>query len=205
MNETTNDTDYSKDDYHSRFDRAVYSDRILTVPNALTLSRLVGLPFLIWFLHKMGQLGPIPVVALGSYMVLSDILDGVLAKALHQTSLVGAIMDPVVDKLIINTVAVFLVYRGWLPLWAIVIIVFRDLAILIFGLRIFINYGMLVTPVLWGRFTPLLWGAVFVAATMELEIFKWILLPLAIILTLISGILYYHRYEDLLQMKNKGG
>jgi len=205
MTPNENGIDYFAKDYHRRNDSVVYNDRILTVPNILTLSRLIGLPFLIWFINRIDRFGPVPALILGSCMLLSDILDGILARALRQISLVGAIMDPVVDKLIINSLAVYLVFRGWLPVWAIVVIVLRDLAILVFGLRIFLNYGTLVTPIIIGRITPLTWGIVFIAAIMDIELLKWILLPIAIILTIISGILYYQRYKDLLSQKKQGG
>ena len=193
--------DYFESAYHSKDEKVVYTDRVFTVPNILTLSRLICLPLLIWLLLRVDRFGPFPAVIVGSYMLLSDALDGVLAKALGQISLTGAIMDPVVDKLVINSLAIFLVFKEWLPLWAIVPILFRDLGILVFGLRIFLNYGILITPIWMSRVTPLLWGAAFVVSVLKIELAKWILIPLAIVMTVVSGVAYYRKYKDLLKMK----
>ena len=196
--------DYFGKSYHDTSDRTVYSDRILTIPNLLTISRLFGLPFLLLFIFKIDELGPIPALILGSYMIISDSLDGILAKALNQVSLVGAIMDPVVDKITINAVAVSLAFHGCLPFWAVIVLALRDIGILVFGLRIFINHGILVTPIIWARASALFWGGTLIAAIAHMELVKWILLPIAVVLTIITGIVYCRRYKDLLKMKSRG-
>ena len=204
MTEKSSQNHYLDEKYHNRNEKSVYVDKVFTVPNMLTLSRLIALPFLLWSLYRIHDIGPVPAVATGCYMFLSDTLDGVLAKALGQISLVGAVMDPVIDKLIINTVALFLAFQGWVPFWAISVILLRDLALIIFGLRIFLNYGTLVTPVLIGRITPLLWGAVFITAIGEMSTLKWIFIPLAFVFTLFSGYIYYSRYNELIKKKERG-
>ncbi len=194
--------DYFSQSYHNTNDRTVYSDRILTIPNLLTISRLFGLPFLLWFILDMEEFGPIPALVLGSYMIISDSLDGILAKVLNQISLVGAIMDPVVDKITVNAVAVSLAFHGWLPFWAVIILAFRDIVILVVGLRIFINHGILITPIIWARASTLFWGGVLIAAIAQIHLAKWILLPIAVVLTIVAGIMYYRRYKDLMKMKS---
>ncbi len=195
--------EYLDKKYHSRDEKGVYVDRVFTLPNVLTLSRLIALPLLLWYVHKIDVHGPIPIFIVGGYMFLSDALDGALAKALGQISLIGAILDPVVDKLIINALAIFFAFKGWIPIWAASVILLRDLALLIFGLRIFVNYGTLVTPVAVGRITPLAWGVVFVTALFGFHTLKWIFIPVAIVLTLTSAFVYYSRYKDLLKQKER--
>jgi len=201
----SDNTDYLKKKYHDRSEKSVYVDRVLTIPNILTLSRLIALPFLIWSLGRIQDIGVLPAIGIGAFMILTDTLDGVLAKALGQISLVGAVMDPVVDKLVIDTIAIYFAFQGWIPYWAIASILLRDLALILFGLRIFVSYGTLVTPVLVGRITPLFWMAVFVTAIFEMSTLKWILLLPAIVLTLVSGYVYYSRYKDLIKQKERDG
>ena len=203
MNEELKDNDYFSTEYHNKTEKSVYSDRILTVPNILTLARLIALPFLIWFLSKIDRFGFLPPIFIGSFMLLADVLDGVLAKALKQISLVGAILDPIVDKLSLITIAVYLALTGWIPLWAAAIILIRDLGILVFGLRIFLNYGTLVTPVFLARVTPLFWTATFAIAIMEYHTIKWILIIFSSALTLASAYIYYKRYEELIKKKKQ--
>lgn len=196
--------DYLKKKYHTRYEKSVYVDSAITLPNVLTVSRLIALPFLVYTLNNLDKLGPIPTIVIGAYMFFSDVLDGVLAKTLGQISLVGALMDPVVDKIIINTIAITLAFKGWVPVWAVAVIFIRDLGLIIFGIKIFLSYGALVTPVIWGRITPLAWGAVFICAFANMFMLKWIFLFIAIALTVTSGVVYYSRYHELIKKKQRG-
>jgi cardiolipin synthase (CMP-forming) len=88
---------------------------MLTIPNALSVVRLLGIPLFLWLL-----LGPhadawaFLVIGMSGF---TDWLDGTLARALKQTSPVGALLDPLVDRLYIVAVVVALSARGVLPLW----------------------------------------------------------------------------------------
>jgi len=201
MKKQPKDTEYFAKRFHSKDEKNVYSDRVLTVPNLLTLSRLIALPPLLYFLGYIESFGTAPALALGGWMLLSDLLDGALAKILKQISLVGALMDPVVDKIVINSLAIVLAFKGYVPIWAVIPIFVRDLGILIFGLRVLLDYDKLVTPTFVGRVTPLFWVCTFVMSLLELDIAKWILLGFSIILTLTSGIIYFARYKNLLKLE----
>ncbi|WP_067570837.1 CDP-alcohol phosphatidyltransferase family protein [Nocardia acidivorans] len=102
----------------------VYSDRILTVPNVLSAIRLIGVPVFLWLLlvRKADGWAFALLVASG----FTDFLDGKLARLLDQSSKLGAILDPLVDRLyLLATLAGFLI-RGILPWWVVLILVARD-------------------------------------------------------------------------------
>jgi len=198
MDDIKDKTEYLSKKYHSRYEKSVYVDKTWTIPNILTFSRLVALPVLVYTLFHLDRLGPIPTIAIGGYMFVSDLLDGVLAKAMGQISIVGAIADPVIDKVVIDTLAVTFAIIGWLPVWAVSLIILRDLGIVAFGVKIYLRYGTLVTPVFLGRITPLAWGAVFITAFAYMDVLKWTFLSIAMVLTVVSGYLYYSRYSELI-------
>jgi cardiolipin synthase len=110
-------------------------DRVLTVPNLLSLVRLAGVPLFLWLV-----LGP---EADGWALVLlmvsgfTDYLDGNLARRLHQTSSIGQVLDPVADRLYILAVVVGLVLRDIIPVWLAVILPMRD--VLLFSLVPFLR------------------------------------------------------------------
>lgn len=97
----------------------------VTIPNLLSLLRLLGVPVFLWLL-----LGPhadgwaLAVLALSGF---TDWADGVLARRLDQYSDLGALLDPLADRLYILATLVGLVLRHILPLWLAVVIVGRDL------------------------------------------------------------------------------
>jgi cardiolipin synthase (CMP-forming) len=96
----------------------------LTVPNALSLLRLLGVPLFLWLI-----LGPeadglaILVLAVSGF---TDWLDGVLARRWNQVSRLGVLLDPAADRLYILATIVGLVIRDIVPLWFGVLLVARD-------------------------------------------------------------------------------
>jgi cardiolipin synthase len=111
----------------SRMDTKQFSDRIFTVPNALSLSRLFMVPIVVVLL-----LGGADGLAAALFVLaaLTDFLDGRLARRAGPTRL-GRILDPVADRLMLSSVAVVLAIRGLLPAWAVAILVGRDLLALL--------------------------------------------------------------------------
>lgn len=103
-------------------------DRLYTVPNLLSVLRLLGVPLFLWLL-----LGPhadaaaLVVLALSG---LSDWADGVLARRLNQASRLGALLDPFADRLYILATLVGLTLRDIIPWWLAAVIVLRDVVLL---------------------------------------------------------------------------
>ncbi len=100
-------------------------DRVLTVPNVLSALRLLGVPVFLWLV-----LGPHhDRVAFVLLMVsgATDYLDGYLARRLHQVSRLGALLDPLADRLYIASTVLALTIRHVIPLWLLLVLVARDL------------------------------------------------------------------------------
>jgi cardiolipin synthase len=108
-------------------DREELPDRIWTLPNALSVLRLLGVPLFLWLL-----LGPhadgwaILVLALSG---VTDWADGKLARLLDQSSRLGALLDPAADRLYIVATLVALALRSVVPLWLVVVLVGRELVL----------------------------------------------------------------------------
>ncbi|QIS19737.1 CDP-alcohol phosphatidyltransferase family protein [Nocardia terpenica] len=113
--------------------------RILTVPNALSVLRLIGVPVLLWLLLVVEADGWAFALLIASGV--TDFLDGKLARLLDQSSRLGALLDPLVDRLyLVATVLGFLV-RGILP-WQIVLVLIAREAILATTLPIYRRRGL---------------------------------------------------------------
>ncbi len=90
-----------------------------TWANGITLLRVAGMIWgVVTYLHGNMQMGVI-ILLIAS---LTDWLDGAVARRLHQTSKIGARMDPVVDKFFMGTVVVLAAYKLW-PSWACILLV----------------------------------------------------------------------------------
>ena len=98
---------------------------MFTIPNLLTLLRALGIPvflYLVLVQEKMGW-AVLTLVIAGA----TDYFDGKVARALHQESRLGELMDPAVDRLYIATVLIAMYVTEALPIWVLVLIVARDL------------------------------------------------------------------------------
>ncbi|RJO73806.1 CDP-alcohol phosphatidyltransferase family protein [Nocardia panacis] len=102
----------------------IFADRVLTVPNALSVLRLLGVPLFLWLLLVERADGWVVVLLVASG--ITDFLDGKLARLLDQSSRLGALLDPLVDRLYLVTTLVGFVIRGLLPWWVAVLIIGRD-------------------------------------------------------------------------------
>ncbi|HEX8002854.1 MAG TPA: CDP-alcohol phosphatidyltransferase family protein [Mycobacteriales bacterium] len=103
----------------------VVSDRVLTVPNALSLLRLLGVPLFLWLL-----LGPEAdgwAIVLLAASGATDFLDGKIARRYGLITRVGQLLDPLADRLYTLTTVLAFTVRGILPLYLTLILLARDL------------------------------------------------------------------------------
>tara|TARA_Y100000813_G_C24063001_1_gene304925 strand:+ start:234 stop:791 length:558 start_codon:yes stop_codon:yes gene_type:complete len=98
----------------------------MNLPNIITISRLLLTPYIVWLiLSESYFLGFIFFLLSG----VSDALDGFIAKRFNQETILGSYLDPIADKFLIVSSIVLLGYNGYVPIWLIIIIVSRDIAI----------------------------------------------------------------------------
>ncbi|PKY06824.1 hypothetical protein P168DRAFT_288719 [Aspergillus campestris IBT 28561] len=98
-------------------------ENIYTVPNILTFSRLVAAPLVGYFLvygHHTAAL------ALFAYAGITDLVDGYIARRYNLQTVVGTIIDPMADKLLMTIGVACLAVNGSIPVWLAVIILGRD-------------------------------------------------------------------------------
>jgi CDP-diacylglycerol--glycerol-3-phosphate 3-phosphatidyltransferase len=108
-------------------DRNVLPDRVWTVPNALSVLRLLGVPLFLWLLLGPQADGWAVVVLMVAGA--TDWLDGKLARALGQSSKLGALLDPAADRLYIVAALLDFVLREVVPLWVVAVLVGRELVL----------------------------------------------------------------------------
>lgn len=110
-------------------------ERLLTIPNALSFVRILLVPLFLWLVlgPEHDELAMLVLMFSG----LTDYLDGKLARTLNQTTKIGAILDPVADRLYILAVVFGLGMREIIPWWLAIILPLRD--VFLFGLVPFLR------------------------------------------------------------------
>lgn len=94
---------------------AILADRILTWPNAITVSRLGLLPLFLWLLFE--QEDPATASMVLGVMGATDWFDGKVARRLDQISELGKILDPASDRIVLMVAVVAITADGSVPLW----------------------------------------------------------------------------------------
>jgi cardiolipin synthase len=121
----------------------VVSDRVLTLPNALSVLRLVGVPVFLWaILAHHDALALVTLMLSG----VSDYLDGKIARRYGLVSRIGQLLDPLADRLYIATTLFGLAWREIIPWWLVAVLVSRELllAAVLWWIR---RYGQIGLPV----------------------------------------------------------
>jgi len=107
------------------------SSRILTVPNVLSVFRLLLIPVFLALLIQGRDAAALIVIAVAS---VTDFLDGFLARKLNQITRLGQVLDPAADRLYLFAALLGLAWREVIPWWFVLIVVARDVFMLALGI-----------------------------------------------------------------------
>jgi CDP-diacylglycerol--glycerol-3-phosphate 3-phosphatidyltransferase len=173
----------------------------MNLPNALTIFRILALPFCAWALFKEGGEDPTwQIIAWTSFFLvgLTDILDGRIARKRNQVSSFGAILDPIADKAFIGTALVGLSILERIPWWVTSLILFREIGITI--IRLAIVNRKVIAANRGGKIKSLLQnfsvGFYILPLPEYLYLPRDILLGAAVVLTITTGLDYLRNALD---------
>jgi cardiolipin synthase len=157
-------TEDASQDNHSRNSHTTAA-RIVTIPNILSVSRIVLLPIVLLLLFKHQNTAAVAV------MVVSwstDALDGYLARRLNQVSNLGRVLDHLVDKVWVGSVLVALMFIRDLPFFIAAAVILRDLLILAGSGVIMKTKGSFVSSDVVGKITGCAFALMIVFYTLEI-------------------------------------
>ncbi len=169
--------------------------QILTAPNQLTLLRMIFLPFIVINLVKHDFKWALALFILAG---LSDGLDGLLARTLHQQTLLGQYLDPIADKLLMSTMFLVLSIERMIP-WKYTVMVFsRDVSIMLIGGVLFMIAGLRdFRPSIFGKANTFAQvSAIFFVLLLLVEPVRWVwiarttFLRATFIFTIVSAVHY---------------
>src|SRR6476619_3770 len=117
------------------------SDEVFTLPNILSMLRLVGVPLFLWLVLAHQDGWALTVLALSG---VSDYLDGKIARRFGMVSRVGQLLDPLADRLYILSTLLGLAWRDIIPWWLVAVLLGRELfgAVVLLWVRRY-GYGSL--------------------------------------------------------------
>ena len=181
--------------------------QLRTAPNQLTLLRLLFIPFIVITILDEHYGWALGLFVLAGF---SDLLDGILARALKQKTALGMLLDPIADKLLLSTLFLVLSLAHEIP-WKVTVLVFsRDLCILLTGALVWVTTSIRdFPPSFFGKAnTTAQILAVFfvlldkVAPTNFVMFGKQVSLWATVVLTVLSAVHYVFRLGRRLQAQS---
>ena len=160
---------------------------IFTASNFLSFARIF---FIIPIVHYISVRDNITVLILMAIAIFTDLLDGYLARKLNQITMLGKILDPLADKILVIGGFIALSHFQNFPWWLTIIIVIRDLSIIIGSLVIFSQKKSVVSSNIPGKITVLVISSLALCQLLDL---LFLILPfsiLVLIMIIISAINY---------------
>lgn len=126
------------------------SEKRLNTPNAITVARIAMTPFLAWLILVEGLPARWAALMLFVVAAVSDVVDGKLARNNDEITRFGQLLDPIADKLLVLVTFVPLYGIGLLPLWLVILVLGREIAITVFR-RYALGRGEVIAASGWGK------------------------------------------------------
>ena len=193
----------------------------MNIPNRLTILRLMFVPFIVFFAifpfaqfnivfgYVMIDFVSVPVVniiilVLFSIASFTDFLDGYLARKYNLVTTFGKFVDPLADKLLVNTMFILFACQGVIPVLAVLIMIWRDTAIE--GIRmIAARNGVTIAAAFLGKVktvTQMITIILYLVSNLPFELVQLpiheLMLWFTVTISVVSGISYFLQAKDLI-------
>lgn len=168
------------------------------ISNILSMLRIVLLPFIVFSLTKDTNSYRILTLTLMVTAIMTDALDGYLARRLNEVSALGKLLDPIGDKLCIGVIAIAVTVLRDFPWWAMGFIVIRDIGIITGGLIMVERWTIVTSSNIWGKATSFFQSISIMAYAFEMP-FRSYPLTVALVFTGVSAISYFMEFFNLVK------
>lgn len=176
----------------------------MNLPNKLTIFRIILVPvFLIFLLGQFGYWANIVAAVIFIAASATDMLDGYIARKYNMITNFGKFMDPLADKLLVDSALIALVALGRIEAWIVIVIIGREFIISGFRL-VAADNGTVIAASFWGKIKTVFQMAATILLIFD---FPWfpiylitqILVYIALVLTVVSLIDYLIKNRNVLK------
>ena len=174
--------------------------QIMSLPNGVTVIRILAIPVILLLLFTIGRTFQIITAIVFLLVALTDMLDGYFARRRKMVTTLGKFLDPLADKLLIVTALIALISARGVPLWMVIVIVGREIAVT--GLRgIAMSEGIVISSSMMGKYkTAFEMTSIFFLIldgpflSINFHLIGVILLWVALFLAIFSGFDYFRKF-----------
>ena len=176
------------------------SGKLFTISNFISFSRIFIVIPVVYRHYINGYSVDAIIILLIGYGIISDYLDGFVARKTNTISEIGKMIDPISDKIAAGLLFIYTVVIGWIPFWFLWLFIARDILILIGSSFIKLRYGKVAMSTISGKISvnviSLYWISIFFFRSASLA--HTILLWASVAIMLFSFIMYLLRYKNIM-------
>ncbi|MCX5913963.1 MAG: CDP-diacylglycerol--glycerol-3-phosphate 3-phosphatidyltransferase [Deltaproteobacteria bacterium] len=173
---------------------------VWNLPNLLSVFRILTVPLIVVCLFWPSPFASFFAALIFSIASITDLLDGYIARYQKSETAIGKLLDPLADKLLINSALIMLIPLGRVPAWMVVLIVAREVAVT--GLRGIASIeGLVIAASSWGKAKTIFQTFALIGLLLHYEYFRidfhllgMILMWIALAITLWSGFDYFYKF-----------
>ena len=118
----------------------------MNIPNILTIFRIFLVPTYLYVFFKVDTSGYLYSNGIVLLAGLTDVLDGYIARKYDKTTKLGALLDPLADKLMCFAVLISLAYIEIIPMWILVVMIVKEVCMILGGSILYLFKGNKVLP-----------------------------------------------------------
>lgn len=171
----------------------------MNLANKLTLLRIFLIPIFLILLATKMKYGVYLATGVFIIAAFTDKLDGYIARSRNQVTTLGKFMDPLADKLLVVAALISLTELNRLSAWVVMIIIAREFCVT--GLRtIAASEGIIISASWWGKLKTIVQIVAITAVLIELPYYN-ILVWIAVIITVLSGVDYFYKNRKLFKFQ----
>jgi CDP-diacylglycerol--glycerol-3-phosphate 3-phosphatidyltransferase len=167
------------------------------LPNTITLLRICVVPFLFILLLSPGEFWSLILAILFVIASITDFFDGYVARKYQMITTMGKFLDPIADKIMVNTAMILMIPIGRIPAWIVAITIIRDLIVDVIR-SIASSEGIYIQASTLGKQKTLAQIIAVTALIIHYSIFGinahavgMVILYIALVLTIFSGFDYF--------------
>ena len=174
--------------------------KLFTISNFISFSRIFIVIPVVYRHYINGYSVDAIIILLIGYGIISDYLDGFVARKTNTISEIGKMIDPISDKIAAGLLFIYTVVIGWIPFWFLWLFIARDILILIGSSFIKLRYGKVAMSTISGKISvnviSLYWISIFFfrSASLAHTILQWA----SVAIMLFSFIMYLLRYRNIM-------
>jgi CDP-diacylglycerol--glycerol-3-phosphate 3-phosphatidyltransferase len=175
----------------------ITKNETFNLPNTITLLRIIVVPFLFILLSDPGEFWSLIIAGLFIIASITDFFDGYFARKYQMVTTMGKFLDPIADKIIVNTAMILLIPIGRIPAWIVAMTIIRDLIVDVIR-SIASSEGIYIQASILGKQKTVTQIIAVTALMIHYSIFGinahivgTVILYIALFLTIYSGIDYF--------------